>query len=112
MDVEVETQWCQLVYDVIRVKHDHPSENDEPILNDAEHASQAAYHANHQVENDSRTTISTLLPLFQDDSKSVAMIKHPMGVVKISVNILNPGQTPDIACDQPLFKIAKDVQWS
>ena len=25
---------------------------------------------------------------------------------------INAGQTPVIACDQPLFKIAKDVQWS
>ena len=40
------------------------------------------------------------------------MMKHSMDVVKKSVNILNPGQTPVIACDQPLFKVAKDVQWS
>ena len=112
MDIEAETQWCQHVYDVIRVKHDHPSENDERNLNIFEHASWAAYHDSHQVENDSRTAISTLLPLFQDDSKSVAMIKHSMDVVKKSVNIFNPGQTPVIACDQPLFKIAKDFQWS
>ena len=35
-----------------------------------------------------------------------------MNVVKKAVNIVNPGQTPVIACDQPLFKIIKDIQWT
>ena len=46
-----------------------------------------------------------------DDSKSVAMIRHSMNVVKKAVTIVNPGQTQVIACDQPLFKIAKQIQW-
>ena len=54
---------------------------------------------------------SALLPLFADDSKSVARIKHSMDVVRNAVEILNPGQVPVIACDQPLYKIAKEVQW-
>ena len=44
-------------------------------------------------------------------SKSVAMIRHSMGVVKKAVEVLKPGQTPVIACDQPLFMIAKQIQW-
>ena len=44
-------------------------------------------------------------------SKSVAMTRHSMGVVKKAVEVLNPGQTPVIACDQPLFMIAKQIQW-
>ena len=39
------------------------------------------------------------------------MIRHSMGVVKKAVEVLNPGQTPVIACDQPLFMIAKQIQW-
>ena len=63
-------------------------------------------------KNNSQTTISTLLPLFLDDSKSVVMIKHSMDNVRKSVSILNQGQTSVIACDQPLYKIATDIQWA
>ena len=55
--------------------------------------------------------VTALLPLFPDDSKSVAMIRHSMNVVKKAVTVVNPRQFPVIACDQPLFKIAKQFQW-
>ena len=51
--------------------------------------------------------ISCLLPLFQKEAKSVAKILHAMNTVKSSVEFLNPGQTPVITCDQPLYAI----QW-
>ena len=34
-----------------------------------------------------------------------------MNVVRKGVTIVNPGQIPVIACDQPLFKITKQIQW-
>lgn len=43
--------------------------------------------------------------------KSVAMIKHSMNIVKESVNHLNPGQVPVVTLDQPLFALAKEIQW-
>ena len=55
--------------------------------------------------------ISCLLPLFQEEAKSVAMILHAKNTVKSSVAFLNPGQTPVIICDQPLYAIAKKIQW-
>jgi len=94
------------------VPQDFDNPNEEVNGNDRKHVSWAAYHANHQSEHRSPTAISTLLPLFPDDSKSVAMIKHSMDVVQKAVNIINQGQTPVIACDQPLYKIAKDIQWA
>ena len=39
------------------------------------------------------------------------MIKHSMGVVKNVVEHLNPEQTPVITFDQPLFALAKQIQW-
>ena len=57
------------------------------------------------------TAISVLLPLFPDQAKSVAMIKHAMDVIKLSVNHLNPGQVPVIALDQPLYAVVKEIQW-
>ena len=53
-----------------------------------------------------------MLPLFTEDSKSVAMITHEMRLIKESVNFLNPGQIPVVALDHPLYAIAKKVQWT
>ena len=74
--------------------------------------SYSAYHASRQSEPTFMPAISSLLPLFQDDSKSVAMIRHSMNVIHAAVNHLNPGQVPCICLDQPLYALAKEVQWS
>ena len=42
----------------------------------------------------------------------VAMIRHSMDAVKQAVEILNPGQVPNITVDQPLYTVAKQIQWS
>ena len=53
-----------------------------------------------------------MLPLFTEGSKSVAIIMHAMWLIKQSINSLNPGQIPVVALDQPLYTIAKKVQWT
>ena len=40
------------------------------------------------------------------------MIKHSMDVVKAAVDYLNPGQVLVLAADQPLFALAKQIQWT
>ena len=40
------------------------------------------------------------------------MIRHVMDIVKQKVGFLNPGQTPVIAFDQPLYALAKHIQWN
>ena len=70
-----------------------------------------SYHAKNQ--NDGKDVdILVLLPLFREGSKSAAMIRHEMGVVKQAVNHVNPNQTPVIALNQPLYAIAKQIQWN
>ena len=71
----------------------------------------SAYNADEQIE-EKQTDISVLLPLFQEDSKSIAMIKHSMDVVKQPVDHLDTRQSPVIAFGQPLFTLAKLVQWN
>lgn len=39
------------------------------------------------------------------------MVKHGMDVIQDAITLVNPGQIPVIAFDQPLFTIAKTVQW-
>ena len=35
-----------------------------------------------------------------------------MNIVKTAVAVLNPGQVPVISCDQPLYTLAKQIQWT
>lgn len=71
----------------------------------------AAYHASQLQVCDGLPTIKAMLPLFQDDLKSVAMIRHSMNVIKLAVNKLNSSQVPVFTLDQPLYAIAKMIQW-
>ena len=57
-------------------------------------------------------TQSCLLPLFHESAHTVAMIRHSIDVVTSAVNHLNPCQTPVLTFDQPLFTLAKEIQWT
>ena len=72
----------------------------------------AAYHASKESGQDTLPAITALLPLFPDDSKSVGMMRHSMDVIKQAVMEVNPGQTPVITVDQPLYTISKQIQWT
>lgn len=71
----------------------------------------AAYHAQNQESSDRIITPTALLPLFHESAHTVAMIRHSMDVVKRAVVHLNAGQTPVLTFDQPLFTLAKQIQW-
>ncbi len=72
----------------------------------------AAFHAAIQPPPEHQIDIVSLLPLFLENAHSVAMILHGMNVANDVVQHLNPGQIPIIAMDQPLFAIAKQIQWN
>ena len=48
---------------------------------------------------------------FDENVHTMAMIQHSMTIVKEGVAYVNHNQTPVIAMDQPLFAIAKQIQW-
>ncbi len=80
-----------------------------------EAVSWAAYHASQQPVtdvHDNNAALTSLLPLFPDQAKSVAMIRHSIDVVSKAIDILNPGQIPIITVDQPLYTVAKQIQWN
>ena len=86
---------------------------DTPLKGD-DIVSWAAYHADQQLRHPdpgSSVALRSLLPLFYDQAKSVAMIRHSMDVIKRAVDILNPSQIPIITVDQPLYTLAKQIQW-
>ncbi len=81
-------------------------------LNEKEFVSWAAFHAALQPPPEHQIDIVALLPLLLENAHSVAMILHGMNVANDVVQHLNPGQIPIIAMDQPLFAIAKQIQWN
>ena len=67
----------------------------------------SAFHAHHEKgTSELNLAISSLLPFFEEQAASPSMSRHSM-----DVHYLNPGQTPVMACDQPLFDIMKQIQW-
>ena len=71
----------------------------------------AAYHASQQPPECGLQALIALLALFFGKSASPAMIKHGMDVQRQAIQFLNPGQIPVTTFDQPLFALAKLVQW-
>ena len=101
---ECEDIWLQMVLESLN-KGNWPA-----------HASWAAYHAEQShaskdVQNVQPAVIA-LLPLFGDSAHSFAMIKHGMECISKAVHKLNGSQAPVIAFDQPLYAMAKLIQWS
>ena len=64
--------------------------------NRSNYMSWSAFNAEEQTD-EKPTDVSVLLPLFPDDSKSIAMMKHGMDVIKQAVKHLNGDQSPVIA---------------
>ena len=71
----------------------------------------AAYHALQQPLAVDPPAVCALLPLFYEKSATPAMIKHGMDIHRQAIKYLNPGQIPVTTFDQPLFALAKLVQW-
>lgn len=80
-------------------------------VEDALNITWSSYHVQQKRGQRFEVSLSSLLPLFREQAHSVATIKHAMGSFKEAVGFLNPGQTPVIAVDQPLYALAKQIQW-
>jgi len=48
-----------------------------------------------------------VFPLFPNKAATPSMIKHAMQLTVHDTEILNPGQSPVLGADQPLYAIAK-----
>lgn len=71
----------------------------------------SSFHSKMHRDSNNPPGITSLLPLFYEKADTPAMIKHGMDVIREATNFLNPGQIPIITLDQPLFAIAKGIQW-
>ena len=71
----------------------------------------AAYHALQQAPAEDPPALCALMPLFYEKAATPAMVRHGMNVQRQAIEYLNPGQIPVSVFDQPLFALAKYVQW-
>ena len=97
-----EWKWLEAVMATLKKQH----------LEKTDWISWSAYHSSMQEAVIPPPAINALLPLFLDSAHSVAMIKHSMEIVRAAVQHLNPGQVPVLALDQPLYALAKQIQWT
>lgn len=73
----------------------------------------SAYHAaRSDVVGKPEKNIEALLPLFHEKASTPEMIRHGMKIVKDVTEHLNPHQVPVLVVDQPLYDLAKKVQWT
>uniref|UniRef100_A0A1X7TUM9 Uncharacterized protein n=1 Tax=Amphimedon queenslandica TaxID=400682 RepID=A0A1X7TUM9_AMPQE len=72
----------------------------------------SAYHASLRSSSAMIPALNQLLPLFYEKAATAAMIKHGMDVIRKTMEYLNPGQTPIVTFDAPLFALAKQIQWN
>ena len=75
-------------------------------LDKEDYISWSAHFASLQSQAPRSQAITALLPLFDENAHTMAMIQHSMKIVKEGVASVNPNQTPVIAMEQPLFAIA------
>ena len=71
----------------------------------------AAHHATKQRGLKFGVSISALMPLLRDEAHSVSTVKHCMDKIREVIAHVNPSQTPVMTADQPLYTIAKQIQW-
>ena len=72
----------------------------------------AAYNAETCIQQAQTKPILSILPLFKKSAHTPAMIRHTFNVVATATNRVNPGQTPLLTFDQPLYALAKKIQWN
>lgn len=57
-------------------------------------------------------SIEALLPLFHDKAATPEMIHHGMNLAKKNTEHLDPQQVSVMVVDQPLYNLAKKMQWT
>ena len=80
--------------------------------NDEINISWSAYMANLQIEDPRPPAITGMLPMFRESAHTLAMVKHGMDLIKQATDLVNPGQVPVMTVDQPLYALAKKIQWT
>ena len=71
----------------------------------------SVFHSKQSLPLTKDPDISAMLPIWRNSSKSPATIKHLLNVLIQAIHYLNEGQAAVVGFDQPLYAIAKRLQW-
>ena len=99
---EREEDWLKNIQEVVTKKE----------LSKEDTVSWAAYRASKSSLSSHQPALISLLPMFTENAHSLAMIAHGINVISAAVKHLNPSQTAVVTVDQPLFALAKEIQWT
>lgn len=80
-------------------------------MSDTDFISWAAFFSSRCPQLTNPKSTVSLLPLFHEVAHYPSMILHGMHIVRAVTEYLNPGQTPFMTADQPLYAIMKQLQW-
>ena len=72
----------------------------------------AAYHVSTMPPTDGFQSVKAMLAFFQHEASPPAMVFHSFEDIQAAVQHINPGQTPVISVEQPLFAQGKQLQLS
>ena len=72
----------------------------------------SSFYAKQKVPNSFPRCETNLLPLVSESSTDLCLVCHAIKLIKKSTKFLNPGQTAVVACDQPIYAVAKQLQWT
>lgn len=70
-----------------------------------------AFNSRFSMDKSKFKSNSAMLPLLKDDINSPAVVMHAMDIVIAATRKLNPTQTPVNTADEPVYAIAKQLQW-
>ena len=99
-----EEAWMKAVNDILYVNSD--LESGTPTMWSSFHAARS------DVVGQPEKSIEALLPLFHDKAATPEMIHHGMNLLKKNTEHLNPQQVPVMVVDQPVYDLAKKLQWT
>ena len=72
----------------------------------------SSFYAEQEVPNSLPRCETNRLSLFFESSSDSSLACHAIKLIKKSTEFLNPGQTAVMACDQPMYAVAKQLQWT
>ena len=105
-------EWLETVHTAVNFVPDVDHEIENHASDQPSTVSWGAFHASKQEKRFDGEALIALLPLLVDNAHSLALIKHVMGITKAGIEHLNPGQIPVLGMDQPLYAMAKEIQWA
>ena len=79
--------------------------------NDCDKISFAAFHSRQLTTVSLEKPHTSLLPLLRDQVNSPATVRHLMNVITRITYYVSGNQVPVLAADQPVYAIAKNLQW-